>query len=368
MDAGGDFEKNLSFSSKENCDSFLSPTRFSSSRMLQEYLKLARSFNAVLTGMSPVMGAIALREYDIVMLFLLFLVGFFGHTFGFVFNDIIDYNIDKSSKEISDRPLVSGTISMRKAWIFSFISMGIAFIIALYLAISTAHLYSLVILAVSAFFIILYDLVSKKVLLTDFFVALGIFFLVMYGASTTVGSLSNLTPLAWIVCTLAAIQVLFMQLIAGGMKDIENDYHHGARTMAIHMGVRVVEGKLTVSPSYKALSYGLQLIDLGVVFLPFFLGWTAPIDPTFQYIQWVALLLVGIVMLFLSHQLLTMERFERQKARMYIGSHYMINFTLVPIMLMGLNPWAGVLMFFPALGFVLSNLALHGTLLQPKTM
>ena len=336
--------------------------------MIREYLKLARSFNAVLTGMSPVMGAIALRQYDILTLILLFLVGFFGHTFGFVFNDIIDYDIDKSSKEISDRPLVSGTITRRNAWIFSFIAMGIAFVIALYLAVSTGHLYSLAILAVSAFFIILYDLVSKKVLFTDFFVSLGIFFLVIYGASVTTGSLSDLTPLTWAVCTLAAIQVLFMQFIAGGMKDIENDYRHGARTMAIYMGVRVVEGKLIVSPSYKTLSYGLQLIDLGVVFLPFYFLWTPPIEPIFQYIQWIALLLVGVLMLFLSHQLLTMDHFERRKARMYIGSHYMINFTLVPIMLMSLNPWAGILMFCPALGFVLSNLALHGTVLQPKTM
>ena len=336
--------------------------------MIQEYLKLARSFNAVLTGMSPVMGAIALRQYDIVMLFLLFLVGFFGHTFGFVFNDIIDYNIDKSSKEISDRPLVSGTISLRKAWIFSFIAMGIAFLLALYIAISTSRIYSVILLIISAFFIILYDLVSKKFPLTDFFVSFGIFFLVVYGASTKVNSFSEFTPLVWVVCTLAAIQVLFMQIVAGGMKDIENDYRHGARTMAIQMGVRVVEGKLIVSLPYKALSYGIQLIDLAVVFLPFFMDWTSPIEPIYQYIQWIALLLVGIVMLVLSHRLLTTERFERRKARMLIGSHYMINFTLVPIMLMSLNPWAGILMFFPALGFVLSNLALHGTLLQPKTM
>jgi len=341
---------------------------FTSSSMIQEYLKLARSFNAVLTGMSPVMGAIALQQYDIVILFLLFLVGFFGHTFGFVFNDIIDYNIDKSSKEISDRPLVSGTISIRNAWIFSFIAMGIAFLLAAYIAVSTSRIYSLVVLVVSAFFIILYDLVSKKFPLTDLFVAFGIFFLVVYGASTTVNTLSEITPLAWIVCTLAAIQVLFMQIVAGGMKDIENDYRHGARTMAIQMGVRVVEGKLFVSPKYKALSYSIQLIDLAVVFLPFFIVWNISTLSLYQYIQWIALLLVGIVMLVLSHQLLTMERFERRKARMLIGSHYMINFTLVPIMLMGLNPWAGVLIFFPALGFILSNLALHGTLLQPKTM
>jgi len=336
--------------------------------MIQEYLKLARSFNAVLTGMSPVMGAIALQQYDIIFLILLFLVGFFGHTFGFVFNDIIDYNIDKSSKEIGDRPLISGTISKRNAWVFALIAVGIAFLVALYIALSTSRSYSLIILAVSASFIILYDLVSKKFPLTDFFVAFGIFFLVVYGASTTVDTLSEITSLGWIVCTLAAIQVLFMQIIAGGMKDIENDYRHGARTMAIKMGVRVVDGKLFVSLRYKLLAYGIQLVDIAVVFLPFFIVWNISTLSISQYILWGALVLVGIVMLWLSHRLLTMERFERRKARILIGSHYMINFTLVPIMLMGMNPWAGVLMFFPALGFVLSNLALHGTLLQPKTM
>ncbi len=336
--------------------------------MIQEYLKLARSFNAVLTGMSPVMGAIAMQQYDIIFLFLLFLVGFFGHTFGFVFNDIIDYNIDKSSKEISDRPLISGTISKRNAWVFAFIAVGIAFFVALYIVISTTRSYSLIILVVSASFIILYDLVSKKFPLTDFFVAFGIFFLVVYGASTTVDSLGEITSLGWIVCTLAAIQVLFMQIIAGGMKDIENDYRHGARTMAIKMGVRVVDGKLFVSLKYKILAYGIQLGDIAVVFLPFFIVWNISTLSLSQYIQWIALLFVGIIMLWLSYRLLTMERFERRKARMLIGSHYMINFTLVPIMLMGLNPWAGILMFFPALGFVLSNLILHGTLLQPKTM
>ena len=63
-----------------------------------------------------------------------------------------------------------------------------------------------------------------------------------------------------------------------------------------------------------------------------------------------------------------MKKFERMKARKFIGSHYMINFALVPIMLMSLNPWAGLLCFFPGLGFILSNIILHGTLLQAKTM
>ena len=128
--------------------------------MIREYLKLARSFNAVLTGISPVMGAIAMEQYNIAYLILLFLIGFLGHTFGFVLNDIVDYKIDKDSKEISDRPLVSGTISIKKAWIYAFLSMIAAFIIAIYLAVATQRIFSIVVLVGAAFFITLYNLIS----------------------------------------------------------------------------------------------------------------------------------------------------------------------------------------------------------------
>ena len=132
---------------------------------VREYLKLARSFNAVLTGVSPVMGAIAMEQYNILTLFLLFIIGFFGHSYGFVLNDILDYKIDKTSKEISDRPLVSGTISIRKAWIFTISSMMISFIIAFYLAYTTKLYYPIIILALSAVFVSIYDLTSKKLLI-----------------------------------------------------------------------------------------------------------------------------------------------------------------------------------------------------------
>jgi len=87
-----------------------------------------------------------------------------------------------------------------------------------------------------------------------------------------------------------------------------------------------------------------------------------------QYIQCISIVFIGIVMFLLSYKLLSMRRFERMKARKLIGSHYMINFMIVPIMLMSVNPWAGILVFLPALGFIFSNIILHGTFLQPKTM
>ena len=112
----------------------------------REYLKLARSFNAVLTGVSPVLGAIAMEHFNVLDLFLLFLVGFLGHTFGFVFNDIIDYKIDKTSKEISDRPLISGTISVKKAWIFAIITLILAFLIAFYIGYKNHNYFSILII------------------------------------------------------------------------------------------------------------------------------------------------------------------------------------------------------------------------------
>ena len=335
---------------------------------LREYLKLARSFNAVLTGVSPVMGAIAMGGNDIFLLALLFLVGFLGHTFGFVLNDIIDYKIDKSSKEIRDRPLVSGTISVHNAWTFALASMIGAFVIAGYIAVSTSNYAPLIVLFISAAFIAFYDAISKKFPFTDIFVALGIFFLVLYGSATVVESLEHITYLAWIVCVLASIQVLFMQIVAGGMKDIENDFKKGAKTAAIKLGVRVIQGNLKVSRRFKTLAYGIQLTDILIVFLPFFILWGIDTPSPINYLQWIFLAVIAILMFFLSHKLLSMKTFQRFKARKYIGSHYMINVALVPVVLMHVNPWAGLLVFFPAFGFVLSNLALHGTLLQPKTM
>lgn len=334
----------------------------------REYLKLARSFNAVLTGISPVLGAIAMEHYIVIDLILLFLVGFLGHSFGFVFNDIIDYKIDKTSKEISDRPLISGTISIKKAWIFASITIILAFFIAFYVCYKNQNYFPFILLAISASSIIIYDLTSKKIPGMDIFVALGVFFLILYGAAISINTLNEIRLIAWIVCILGSIQVLYMQFIAGGLKDIENDYIRGAKSIAIKLGVRVIDGSLKISAKFKVLAYGIQLIDLVVVFLPFFIIWNIKEFTILQYVQWIIIALIGIVMFFLSHQLLSMKRFERMKARKLIGSHYMINFMIVPIMLMALNPWAGLLVFFPGLGFVFSNIILHGTLLQPKTM
>ena len=336
--------------------------------MIKEYLKLARSFNSFLTGISPVMGAIVMGDFNLIHLLILFFIGFFGHTYGFVLNDICDYKIDKKNKELSDRPLISGTISIKKAWIFTLFSLFVALTLAVYYSYVTDKYFPLLILLFSAGLITVYDTISKKWPLMDIFNSLAVFMFILYGATTVTGNISDISKLAWLVCLLGAIQVFFMQLIPGGLKDIENDYKTGAKTVAVKLGVRVTKSDILKIPlSYKILSYGIQIFNISLVFLPFFYFIFINRE-TLHYIIWALLGLVSILMFFVSHKFLNMKYFERGKMRKILGVHFFINFSLVPIMLMALNPWTILIVFLPPIGFVSSNLVLHGTFLQPKTM
>lgn len=331
--------------------------------MPREYLKLARSFNAGLTALAPVLGAVAMQQFELFHLFLLFLIGFFGHSFGFTLNDILDLKIDQTSREIQDRPLVSKKISLRNAWIFALSCALISFFLALYISWNTGRYLPFIILVLSCISIIIYDIISKKYPAMDIFVAGGIFLLILYGATTVS---TNLTLLAWIVCILGTIQVLFMQFIAGGLKDIENDFKQGAKTLAVKIGVRVENRLIKMPSSFKILAYSLQLTGLLLLFIPFFLIFSS--INLFHYVQFVILIFFSLLMLFISHKLLNLRYFKRGKARKLIGSHFQINYILVPIMLMALTPWTILLAIIPPPIFVFSNLILHRTLLQPKTM
>ena len=335
--------------------------------MVKEYLKLARSFNSFLTGISPVMGAIAMGNFNLFHLIILFIIGFFGHTYGFVLNDLLDYKIDKENKELSDRPLISGTISVKKAWAFTIISLLISFILGFYYAYVTSRYFPIIILFGSAFLITIYDLISKKLPLMDIFDSAAVFMLILYGSATVSGNLTEVTQLAWLVCFLGALQVFFMQLVPGGLKDIENDYKTGAKTVAVKMGVRVTQtGLLKIPFGYKILSYLIQIFNIGLVFFPFYIIFTQ--RESIHYIIWILLSVVSLLMIFVTYRFLNMEYFQRDKMRKLLGSHFSINFALVPIMLMALNPWAILIVFLPPIGFISSNLVLHGTFLQPKTM
>jgi len=329
---------------------------------VQEYLKLSRSFNAGLTGVAPVMGAVSMGEERLFVLILLFLVGFFGHVYGFVLNDIIDLKIDKKAQELTDRPLVSGTITLRAAWLFTASSLVISLILGVLLAMRYySFLPALPLLLLSALSITIYDIISKKWPAMDIFVGAGVLLLIIYGAISVD---AKLTDLAWIVVALGTLQVFFMQFIAGGLKDAENDSRMQAKTLAVALGVRVEQGRVSIPLAFKSLAHSLQAIDIALLFVPLLFIF----DTNDVWLHMVILGVLSCAMVAVSVQLLHMKTFDRNRVRTFIGLHYFINFSLVPIMLTAINPLIGLLALVPFGAFLLSNISLHGTLLQPQTM
>jgi len=334
-----------------------------------EYLKLMRPFSGTLTSLMPVMGALAEKQFDLSILVLLFILGFFSHAYGFVLNDIIDYEIDKHSKELKRRPLITGTITIKEAWIFVIVSLIISYGITIFLAIKSTMYQPIIIYTLFVILVAIYDLYSKKFPGMDIFVTTGIFFLIIYGGVTVTGSITKLGTITWIIALVGTIQVLYMQFITGGLKDAENDYKQGGKTLALKMGVQIKNQTLKIPNGFKTLAYTLQIVNITIALLPFMLlEKFQKTSPYLKYTQWFLLITLAVILLTLSHKLLSMKQFKRSKARKLIGTHYVLNYGLMPIVLMTFNPLVGIIILVPPVAFVLWNKILFGTTLEPKTM
>lgn len=337
---------------------------------IKEYGKLARSFNMTLTGMAPVFGALAMFEFDPLRLLVHFILGCGAHIFGFVLNDYIDVRIDKATDELSERPLVSGTITPNKA--LGFAIFGLVIMLGLGLLLTWPSHIPFLILLLAAGSSTLYNLISKRAPGMDVFVAGAVGLLTLFGS---VSVSTDLSILAIDVALLAFFQVMFMNIVAGGLKDIDHDYQAGGMNIAIATGckVKAVPGKkaslrLIISRGFKGLAHTIEVVFLGLVLLPFFMT-IGPFErfSTFS-IQFLVVFILGVVMISVSTKLMAMRRFIRSKMRKLIGAHYAINFSLVPVMLSVIAWWIFLFAFIPPLGFVIANKALHGKASAPKTM
>lgn len=343
---------------------------------IKEYGKLARSFNMALTGMAPVFGALAMGERDPLRLVVLFVLGCGAHIFGFVLNDYIDERIDKHSDELSERPLVSGTITPNGALAFAI--FGLALMLGLGALLVWPALYpSMFILLAAAGSATLYNFISKKAPGMDVFVSGAVGLLALFGSASVS---MHFSALAYDIAFLAFMQVMFMNIVAGGLKDIDHDYKAGGMNLAIALGCKVLEHKkkrkvkedgfdndLIIPMGFKALAHGIEIVFLICVLLP----WMTTAFPSgFRSLnlQFVVVFILGIAMISASTRLMAQRSFVRPQMRKFIGLHYALNFSLVPVMLSVMAWWIFLFALIPPLGFVLANLALHGEAGAPKTM
>lgn len=331
--------------------------------MIRKYLEISRLFNMGLTGVAPVLGAVSMwniGETAVYKLFILFAIGCFSHVYGFVLNDVMDVKIDKLSKELTARPLVSGTITRKNAAYFAIFCMIASLILtAFFYKQLMSYLFLLSILLFAYILATIYDITSKKYPGMDFFVASAVFFLIIFGASTV----GTPTTLAWIVAFVGGIQVLFMNMINGAIKDIDHDEKGLANILAIKLGARAKGKAITLPTSFKSVGYFIEIVRSFLIFTPFLF-----LSIPYEIWQIAILIILTIFTFFSIYKLFLIKEFVRKRIRKNIGITVIFMYATTPFMLSSLNLYIILLALVPPLWFICSNIVLHHTIFEPKTM
>jgi 4-hydroxybenzoate polyprenyltransferase len=324
------------------------------------YLQLLRFHAAASESVLILLGALLMRLHDLFMLSILFLIGLFYHIYGYVLNDYVDINLDRQSLDLSKKPLVSGMIPKEHA-LFLILSGLIGGYILAFIYIRT--IIPLCLFSLAILFGGVYDLYGKKIPgISDFIIAGSLTFAFFFGASTVSSYFS--VPV-YLTGLLIFVAIVFVNVIEGGLKDVDHDYLAGGKTLAILLGVKVQENRLLITKKFIGFGYGL----IGVCFLlALFLFMQPEIDIFHgKFIEPILVIVLLVIIFVLSVRFFQLKVFDRSKIkRMYA----VINGLAGVLLFFGIYPIIGltalvVLLALPATWYILFNMVLYKKPLQP---
>ena len=321
-----------------------------------EYSKLSSAHFLFLTAIIPVTGAIAMGEKSLFLLTIVFFIGLTAHIFGFAFNHYMDIEVDRLIDTISKRPLPSGSITKRNARLYIISVFFIGFLLTYYFF----GIQLLLLYLIGIFLASIYDLFSKRIIGMDFILAASVTTGVVFGAATVSFQFSFLVQM---LCILAFIQTLNLNLIAGGIKDADHDFMISSKHISTRLGVQVKNGVFLIPNSFKFLAYLFGVMYAFIVLIPVILG-----SVTLHIFLFFTLILLNVFFFIITFKMLSLQNFERQQVRKYVVLQYTINWLNIPILLMSNAPWAGLLLLYPIFGLIVSNLLLYRTVLRPQVM
>ncbi len=332
-------------------------------RKISAYATLFRIPGLGGLAIPPVIAALTVGIFDFYQLAMLFLIGVFSVIYGFILNDYVDMNVDRLSKELKDRPLVSGKIQPSAViWIcFSCIILTfLCFFILFYnKTITHFRFFSVLCIIIAWFFGSVYNQYGKKIVGSDFFVALSVAFVFLCGAYAY--GFPNLYT--WIIFVLTFNHLLHMNAVEGGIKDADHDYIMGVKNIASKMGVKVIEKKLIIPASFKAFSLGIRLFSIFLLFLPFVF-----FDEQYAIWQIVILAIASLGVLSFTIMLLSLKVFDRNLIRKYISILSFLRFSLVPLMLIHLIGFIPsiILIMFPIVWYIVFTPLTSAKLFRPR--
>jgi len=321
--------------------------------LLADYLRLMRIPGIVGLAMTPVAGALSVNELSPWPLIFLLIIGVISKIYGFVMNDYFDVEVDKLSKDLSDRALVKGTISKQTALVIIIICWIVGYIAVFLFFFRNNPLFyiGLFCIVVSDILGIIYNIYGKQIIGSDVIIALSECMFFLFGAFMVLpyGTLGILT---WILFILLFNEQFYMNAIAGGLKDADHDYLRGVKNITIASGVTVSKDKTLHIPfRFKAFGFGERLLSSIIVFAPFFI-----FGISYELWQIPVLLFFVILLLLFSMKMLTLKKFQRNTIRKLIAAQLLSWHFFIPIILFSIiGPWYTFLMIMVPLlwyGFV----------------
>jgi len=296
-------------------------------RVIKEYIKLIRPYGILFIGFTPVFGALCNGEFDVFHLSLLLLIGLLGHIFVFVQNDYYDVEVDHQSKYVVQRPLTSGLVSRTNARI---LFLGSFFISIALASVFFFSLLSLIVLLVAFLLMTLYNRYSKRLPAMEYILGAAVFSYGIFGALTVSDQIS---PFAVIISCVAFLQWIFSVGISANLKDVEFDTKLGIRTTPVLFGVRAVGKQLKKPVLFLLYTYGIKLVHLIVVILPFFFGYSSPLLDGYP-IPLLGFLILACILLFTTRGILTTPLDKRDQMLRYEGAHEGLALLLIPFVIL----------------------------------
>ncbi len=164
--------------------------------------------------MGLMLGGISSNIYAVKNFFIVLIGAILVRSCGCVINDISDHKFDKLVSRTKDRPIASGQISLREAWLFFLILALSSLCLLLFVPITTIYISMII-----AVFILLYPLTKRFLKAPQFF--LGITFgsgtIISYSLVSTSFSLSILLLFIGTVLWIISFDTIY------ALEDIEDD-------------------------------------------------------------------------------------------------------------------------------------------------
>jgi 4-hydroxybenzoate polyprenyltransferase len=238
-------------------------------------------------------------------------VGLAFHVFGYLSNDLFDLAIDRTQALRASSPLVRGLVRPAVALWSAFIPVPVVSAIE----VATGRPVAGALLMVGMGFGLIYNAYGKRMrcpILGDAAQALAWVALAGFGACST--GLPLTAPFVLEALTIFCY-VMLVNTFHGGLRDLENDSRHDARTTARFLGARYVGDVLIVPRAVFVYGLLLQLLLLSLGVLHVTNNWPANSEIPWQGM--LALIVGGhIIMLRLAQTALgsTSTRAEMLRA------------------------------------------------------